>query len=144
MGSTLATTFALRFIAGQYKGGSFPLRPNREIIIGRGSEFDMVLDEDMVSRRHTKIATYHGQIVIQDLKSTNGTFVNGERVTVARLKVGDRILVGSSLMEIVTVDGTGVSQVPRMTAHEEAPKTLDPPKIEAALNATNELPAVAA
>lgn len=106
------TTYALRFIAGKYKGGEFPLRPNREIIVGRGSEFDMVLDEDMVSRRHAKIATYHGQIVLQDLKSTNGTFVNGERVTVARLKVGDKLLVGSSIMELVKLERGPASHVP--------------------------------
>lgn len=98
-------SYALRFIAGRYKGGEFPLRPNREIVIGRGSEFDMVLDEDMVSRRHAKIATYHGQIVFQDLKSTNGSFVNGERVTVARLQMGDKLLVGTSIMEVVRPDG---------------------------------------
>ena len=104
--------YALRFIAGKYKGGEFPLRPNREIIVGRGSEFDMVLDEDMVSRRHAKLATYHGQIVLQDLKSTNGTFVNGERITVARLKTGDKVLVGSSIMELIEVELAG-SHVPR-------------------------------
>ena len=110
------TTYALRFIAGRYKGGEFPLRPNREIVVGRGSEFDMVLDEDMVSRRHAKIATYHGQIVLQDLKSTNGTFVNGERVTVARLQVGDKVLVGTSIMELVKLDHGPISHVPRDTA----------------------------
>ncbi len=115
----MATTYALRFIAGRYKGGEFPLRPNREIIVGRGSEFDMVLDEDMVSRRHAKIATYHGQIVLQDLKSTNGTFVNGERVTVARLQIGDKVLVGTSIMELVTLDHGPVSHAPRDTgAHQ--------------------------
>ncbi len=96
-------TYALRFIAGRYKGGEFPLRPNREIVVGRGSEFDMVLDEDMVSRRHAKIATYHGQIVLQDLKSTNGTFVNG------------KVLVGTSIMELVLLEGSG-SLVPRDSA----------------------------
>lgn len=108
----MAATYALRFIAGKYKGGQFPLRPNREIIVGRGSEFDMVLDEDMVSRRHAKLATYHGQIVLQDLKSTNGTFVNGERINVSRLKVGDKILVGTSIMELLRLDDGPVSQVP--------------------------------
>ncbi len=96
--------YALRFTAGRFKGGEFPLRPNREIVVGRGSEYDMVLDEDMVSRRHAKIATMHGQIVVQDLKSTNGTFVNGERVTATRLKLGDKILIGTSIMELVEVD----------------------------------------
>lgn len=96
--------YALRFTAGRFKGGEFPLRPNREFTIGRGSEYDMVLDEDMVSRRHAKIATLHGQIVLQDLKSTNGTFVNGERITLVRLKPGDKVLIGTSIMEVVETD----------------------------------------
>ena len=49
--------WALRFISGKYQGGEFPLRPNREIIIGRSSDLDMVLVEDMVSRKHAKITT---------------------------------------------------------------------------------------
>ena len=49
--------FALRFISGKYQGGEFPLRMNREIIIGRSSDLDMVLVEDMVSRRHAKISS---------------------------------------------------------------------------------------
>ena len=96
--------YALRFTAGRFKGGEFPLRPNREFTIGRGSEFDMVLDEDMVSRRHAKIATLHGQVVLQDLKSTNGTFVNGERVTLVRLKPGDKVLIGTNIMEVFETD----------------------------------------
>jgi predicted component of type VI protein secretion system len=104
--------YALRFVAGQHKGGEFPLRPNREVIIGRGSEFDMVLDEDMVSRRHARLATYHGQIVLQDLKSTNGTFVNGERISVSRLKVGDRVLIGNSVMELVETDRPASVTIP--------------------------------
>src|SRR6187399_1540153 len=52
-----AAQWALRFISGKYQGGEFPLRPNREIIIGRSSDLDMVLVEDMVSRKHAKITT---------------------------------------------------------------------------------------
>ena len=96
--------YALRFVAGRFKGGEFPLRPNREIVVGRGSEYDMVLDEDMVSRRHAKIITMHGQIVLQDLKSTNGTFVNGERIVATKLKVGDKVLIGTSIMELCELE----------------------------------------
>ncbi len=108
MSAARTPSFALRFVAGQHKGGEFPLRPNREIVIGRGSEFDMVLDEDMVSRRHARLSTFHGQIVLQDLKSTNGTFVNGERISVSRLKPGDRVLIGNSVMELVEAGAPGV------------------------------------
>ena len=42
-GGQEAAQWALRFISGKYQGGEFPLRPNREIIIGRSSDLDMVL-----------------------------------------------------------------------------------------------------
>jgi hypothetical protein len=83
---------------------------DREIVIGRSSDLDMVLVEDMVSRKHAKISTIGGQIVIQDLGSTNGTFVNGEKIKKVRLKEGDRILIGTSIIKLVSVDGTGASQ----------------------------------
>src|SRR5690606_3435530 len=57
--------YALRFISGKYQGGEFPLRMNREIIIGRSSDLDMVLVEDMVSRKHAKISTTDSEVYIQ-------------------------------------------------------------------------------
>ena len=96
--------YALRFISGKYQGGEFPLRMDREIVIGRSSDLDMVLVEDMVSRKHAKITTENGDIYIQDLGSTNGTFVNGEKITQNRLKEGDRILVGTSIIKLVSID----------------------------------------
>ena len=103
--------YALRFISGKYQGGEFPLRMNREIIIGRSSDLDMVLVEDMVSRRHAKITSTDGDIFIQDLGSTNGTFVNGEKIAGrARLTEGDRILVGTSIIKVVGVDSDVASQ----------------------------------
>ena len=62
--------FALRFISGKYQGGEYPLPSEREIVIGRGGELDIVLVEDMVSRKHAKITTQQGKIVIQDLGPT--------------------------------------------------------------------------
>jgi hypothetical protein len=96
---------ALRFISGKYQGGEFPLKPNRELIIGRSSDLDMVLVEDMVSRKHAKISTQNDQIIIQDLGSTNGTFVNGEKIKRVRLREGDRILIGTSIIKLVAMDG---------------------------------------
>jgi pSer/pThr/pTyr-binding forkhead associated (FHA) protein len=100
-----AVQWALRFISGKYQGGEFPLRPHREIIIGRSSELDMVLVEDMVSRKHAKITTDDKSVTIQDLGSTNGTFVNGEKIRKVELKDGDRILIGTSIVKLVFVDG---------------------------------------
>lgn len=103
-------SYALKFISGKYQGGEFPLRADREIIIGRASELDMVLVEDMVSRKHAKIVTADNAVVIQDLGSTNGTFVNGEKIKKARLKEGDRILIGTSILKLMQKAGDGIDE----------------------------------
>ncbi|MBW1872585.1 MAG: FHA domain-containing protein [Deltaproteobacteria bacterium] len=111
-GAVSSKTFALKFISGKYQGGMFPLRPNREIVIGRSSDLDMVLVEDMVSRKHAKIVIGSSRVSIQDLGSTNGTFVNGEKVKKARIKEGDRILIGTSILKLVGIEATGEKQQP--------------------------------
>lgn len=104
-----SVSYALRFISGKYQGGEFPLHKGREIVIGRSSELEMVLIEDMVSRRHAAITVNGDELTIADVGSTNGTFVNGEKVKRARLKEGDRILIGTSIMKVVTVDPAGTN-----------------------------------
>jgi pSer/pThr/pTyr-binding forkhead associated (FHA) protein len=98
-------SFALKFISGKYQGGEFPLKSGKQVVIGRSSELDMVLVEDMVSRKHAKIMVGEGKITIEDLGSTNGTFVNGEKIKQARLKEGDRILIGTSILKLVNQAG---------------------------------------
>ena len=94
-------TYVLRFISGKYQGGEFPIVPEKQIIVGRSSDLDMVLVEDMVSRKHARIAMQADQIWIEDLGSTNGTFVNGEKIKRARLKEGDRVLIGTSILKVI-------------------------------------------
>src|SRR6185503_2203486 len=96
-------TVALRFISGKYQGGEFPVENNREIVVGRSSDLDLVLVEEMVSRKHARLKLIEGAIEIEDLGSTNGTFVNGERINQARLKEGDRILIGSNILKVVNL-----------------------------------------
>jgi pSer/pThr/pTyr-binding forkhead associated (FHA) protein len=92
---------ALRFISGKYKGGEYILKEGRDIVIGRSSELDVVLMEDMVSRRHAVLVVKKGKINIVDRGSTNGTFVNGEKISKAVVSKGDRILIGTSIMKVV-------------------------------------------
>ena len=95
--------FALKFLSGKYQGGEFPIPEGQEVVVGRASEFDMVLVEDMVSRKHAIIQVSQGALTIEDLGSTNGTFVNGERLEkTAELSVGDRILIGTSILKVVS------------------------------------------
>jgi pSer/pThr/pTyr-binding forkhead associated (FHA) protein len=97
-------SYVLRFISGKYQGGEFPVVPEKQILVGRSSDLDMVLVEDMVSRKHAKIAMQSDQIWIEDLGSTNGTFVNGEKIKRARLKEGDRVLIGTSILKLIAGD----------------------------------------
>ncbi len=120
--------FALRFISGKYQGGEFPLRKDREIIIGRSSDLDMVLVEDMVSRRHAKIATTATEVTISDMGSTNGTFVNGEKISTSPIREGDRILVGTSIIKMVAVD-------PAANAHQSEAEARR--RLEAGANRQN-------
>jgi hypothetical protein len=97
----VSDAYALKFISGKYQGGEFPLKAEKALVIGRSSELDMVLVEDMVSRKHAKISWAAGRPVIEDMGSTNGTFVNGEKVKQSKLKEGDRILIGTSILKLV-------------------------------------------
>lgn len=99
-------SYVLRFISGKYQGGEFPIVNDKPIIVGRSSDLDMVLVEDMVSRKHARITMQQDQIWIEDLGSTNGTFVNGEKIKRARLKEGDRVLIGTSILKVIAGEGS--------------------------------------
>lgn len=74
---------------------TFRLMPGAVKTLGRSTGADFVLDAGMVSRFHCRLTVSPvGQIEIQDLDSTNGTFVNDKRVTQGSLNAGDRIRVG--------------------------------------------------
>ena len=73
----------------------------RSHIVGRGDAADIVLGDTSVSDLHCRIAVAGGVVTIQDLGSTNGTFVNDRPVSeIAELAVGDAIRVGRTIMEV--------------------------------------------
>jgi hypothetical protein len=66
------------------------------LLIGRLAECDIMLEEELVSRMHARIFVGPDGVTIEDLHSTNGVFVNGDRIVqVASLNVGDRALIGA-------------------------------------------------
>ena len=66
------------------------------MMIGRGDKADVRLVDDGISRDHARIVNENGQMVLEDLGSTNGTYCNGTRVTRQALSEGDKILLGST------------------------------------------------
>jgi diguanylate cyclase (GGDEF)-like protein len=82
-------------------------------IIGRSDDADLVISSKDVSRRHAKVTFDGDEFTVEDLDSTNGTFVNGKKITRKNLVTGDEILVGD--YKIVLDDGTGVFACPEAT-----------------------------
>ncbi len=72
-----------------------------KIIVGRSSDADLILLEGMVSRRHAHFLLEGGILKVEDLGSTNGTFVNGDKVRSRQLEAGDRVLIGTSILKVV-------------------------------------------
>src|SRR5437899_981069 len=95
--------YALRFLSGVLEGRDVALSTNAALVIGRTDEADLAIADQKLSRRHACITTTAEGVAIEDLGSRNGTFVNSQRIQKARLKPGDRILIGSSTMRLVPV-----------------------------------------
>lgn len=66
------------------------------MVVGRGKRADIGLDDEAISRAHLRIRLVHDRLEVEDLGSTNGTYVNGRRVKRATLREGDRIQLGPS------------------------------------------------
>ncbi len=69
-----------------------------EIAIGREAGSEVFVDDVEVSRQHARLMSQFGDYVLEDLDSTNGTFVNGQRITGQRiLKPGDTVFLGENI-----------------------------------------------
>ncbi|SPF42667.1 FHA domain protein (fragment) [Candidatus Desulfosporosinus infrequens] len=91
--------YFLEIIEGPDIGQSFSLQ-DAEVFIGRHGQCELVLHDPEVSRRHLKIALEENSLWLDDLGSTNGSFVNGQRITHLSVLPGDRIQIGQSVLVI--------------------------------------------
>lgn len=70
-------------------------------VLGRSDEADIVLDDPYASEFHFRLVAQEGGLTLHDLGSTNGTYLNGRRVTApTELRRGDAVQVGKTVMEI--------------------------------------------
>ena len=87
-------------IYGRDLGKQYPLS-KAEIVIGRGNDNDIVLDMDNVSRRHAKVVNREEGFFLEDLASTNGSYVNDEEVRTRQLRNGDLIKIGGAILKFL-------------------------------------------
>ncbi|HTX80300.1 MAG TPA: FHA domain-containing protein [Longilinea sp.] len=123
----MESTYKLIMRAGAEMGKEFPLEKS-ELVIGRDQGNDIVIVDPEVSRRHARVFQQGGGYVIEDLGSTNGTYVNGQRLTGPYvLRSGELINLGEhiSLLYDVSIfdpDATVASS----TSGSYAPPTRQP------------------
>ena len=100
----------------------FPL-PSKKTIIGRRPDCDLRIPTSDVSRRHCEIGPgeKRSELIIKDLGSSNGTFVNDKRIAETQLHPGDRLTVGP-ITFIVQIDGKPAKVTPPSVATKPAGK----------------------
>src|SRR5512147_1961443 len=90
--------FQLVMRSGPTPGATFPLEGD-QLTIGRDSSNGVAINDAEVSRKHARLTFQGGKFVIEDLGSTNGTFVNGQRLTGPHvLKAGDVVAFGEQIV----------------------------------------------
>jgi pSer/pThr/pTyr-binding forkhead associated (FHA) protein len=126
----MTSQFQLIMRSGPTPGASFNLEGD-QLTIGRDSTNDLVINDAEISRRHARLTFQGGKYVLEDLGSTNGTFVNGQRLAGPRvLKAGEVVSFGEQIIlvfEVTNVDVGATVVSPRAAAVPSASRPVTPP-----------------
>lgn len=100
---------AARLLAGGLGMGDRPFTTvkvaTQQVILGRAKGCDVVLDDPAVSRRHARLVRSDRKVTIEDLRSSHGTFVNGQRISTPHsIRPGDLVAIGRFTLKL-TADG---------------------------------------
>ena len=91
----------LRVLAGPGHGKPSTVQIDSAIVVGRDADTGIRLDGDeFASARHARIEPRTDGVWVEDLGSTNGTFVNGKRITAERLQAGDVVRIGQTELRL--------------------------------------------
>ncbi|HEX6270621.1 MAG TPA: FHA domain-containing protein [Anaerolineales bacterium] len=128
----MASQYQLIMRTGPTPGAAYTLEGD-QLMIGRDSTNEIVINDAEVSRRHARLTFQGGKYVLEDLGSTNGTFVNGQRLAGPRvLKPGEVVSFGEQIVmvfEMVSIDPGATVASPRAAVIPSAsrPAPMPPP-----------------
>lgn len=107
-------------INNELSGVKFPIEKQR-VLIGRGDENDISIDDDLISKEHAVLEVIMSptneskfEYYLQDLDSTNHTFVNGDQVRLFKLRNGDIIQIGRTNFKFVDEFNGNVDETSRL------------------------------
>ena len=126
----MTSQFQLIMRSGPTPGAAFMLEGD-QLTIGRDATNDIVINDAEISRRHARLTFQGGKYVLEDLGSTNGTFVNGQRLAGPRvLKAGEVVSFGEQIIlvfEVNNVDAGATMVSPRAAAVPSTSRPAMPP-----------------
>jgi pSer/pThr/pTyr-binding forkhead associated (FHA) protein len=90
----------LTITQGAQAGESAELGPG-VVLIGRGADCQLILNDDYVSTRHARVVSTEDGVYVEDLGSTNGTYVNGQRITApTTITMSDTVRIGKTILKL--------------------------------------------
>lgn len=98
----------LQILLGKERGRVIPL-DGGSYVFGRGADADIVLPSDLVSRTHARVVANASDLIVNDLESSNGTFVNGARVIgEMRVAIGGVVSIGDQVCRVYGASPQGL------------------------------------
>ena len=89
----------LLVFSGKLKGKNFALPPQGKVVLGRSKDASITIPDINLSRAHCSVLATPRGYMLEDLGSTNGTYLNGKRIRQELLREGDRIVIGEAEFE---------------------------------------------
>ncbi len=134
----MSTTYKLILQSGVGAGTEYPLEKT-DLLLGRDLSNDIVVDDPEVSRRHARLILQEGGYVLEDLSSTNGTFIRGQRLGAPLvLRPGETITIGEKVIlkyEVLQTDPNATVVVQRRVVETiQPPATPAPYPVSAAVS----------
>lgn len=126
----MTNTYRLILVSGNGAGTEYPLEKT-ELQLGRDLSNDIVINDPEVSRRHARLILQSEGYILEDLGSTNGTFIRGQRLAApVVLKPGESITIGEKVnlkYEVLSSDQSATVVVQRRGAEEIPSPVVQPP-----------------
>ena len=117
---------SLKVLSGNHEGKLIPIK-DEKFFIGRGDDCQLRPKSESVSRRHCALVQKDGRLLLMDLKSRNGTYVNDKQLSHDKAKIlksGDRLKVGQLEFEVVIEIGIANTKKPEASTPQEVAQRI--------------------